>query len=107
MTRDLVDIMGGGKGRAPARLHEDDDHNTVQSVHLHDMTVALHYDTGKAVLVSETGEEARAVWLARSQVEITPTNRNTDTTKRNGQHEAKPLIDITLPEWLAREKGLI
>lgn len=57
-----------------------------------DINVHLHHETGKAVLVSDTGDKADAVWLPLSQVEIEP---------EGATHV------VTLPEWLATEKGLI
>ena len=51
-----------------------------------DIAVALKHETPKAYLV-ETGEGE--MWLPKSQAE-----RNSDGT-------------FTLPEWLAKEKGLI
>jgi hypothetical protein len=46
-----------------------------------------------AILVSETGHEDDAVWLPRSQIEY--------TTDRHGR------TTVTLPEWLAEDKGLL
>jgi len=94
MTPDLFDRFSG-----------DDD--VVQRVKLHDLAMALHYDTGKALLVSETGEEANAIWLPRSQVECVPTDKTVDAVKKDGQIVALPLVTITIPEWLAKDKGLI
>lgn len=103
MTRDLVDQMGD-HGRLPRDL--DDDSNVTKSS-LHDLTMALHYDTGSAVLVSETGEEAKAVWLPKSQVEITDTGRKSDAIRKDGEIVKVALLEITIPEWLAKKKGLI
>jgi hypothetical protein len=60
-----------------------------------DITVSKHAETGKAVLVSTTGLGDDAVWLPLSQIEITPNSLN------------KGLFEITLPEWLAIDKGLV
>lgn len=57
-----------------------------------DVEVALHHRTEKAVLVSVGGDKNSAVWLPMSQVEVD------DSTS--------PVI-VTLPEWLALDKGLI
>jgi len=64
---------------------------------LYDMVVFVHHETDLAVLVSEDGDRKRAVWLPKSQIEI-----------------AKKAIvngvlyhDLTLPEYLAIEKGLV
>lgn len=59
-----------------------------------DLTVFLHHETGAAVLVSDDGEEKNAVWLPRSQIEIEQTR------------EGRTII-VTVPEWLAMDKGLI
>jgi hypothetical protein len=62
---------------------------------LYDIRVQLHRETDKAVLVSETGDKEQAVWLPRSQIECV-------------EVDGKPgLLDVTMPEWLAQEKGLI
>lgn len=55
-----------------------------------DICVDQKYITAKAVLVSDGTTEA---WLPLAQVEI---KRNKDGT-----------IAVTLPEWLAKDKGLI
>lgn len=60
---------------------------------LTDVTVQLHYETDRAVLVSDDGDRDKAVWLPKAQIEI--------ERKRN------PIIEVTLPEWLAQDKGLI
>lgn len=57
---------------------------------LTDIDVELRHETASAVLVSVDGE--KSVWLPLSQIEVEP----------NGL-----LHTITLPEWLALEKGLI
>lgn len=58
-----------------------------------DVTLQLHHETPKAILVSEDGDKAKAVWLPLSQVEVEP--------KGNG------IVEVTMPNWLAMEKGLI
>lgn len=59
-----------------------------------DVSAQLHRETDKAVLVSDDGERENALWLPKSQIEFTPPDRKGVTT-------------ITLPEWLAKDKGLI
>jgi hypothetical protein len=58
--------------------------------------VTLHADPplSLAILVSDDGED-NAVWLPRSQIEY-------DRDAAVGD-----VITVTLPEWLAMEKGLI
>jgi bisphosphoglycerate-dependent phosphoglycerate mutase len=49
--------------------------------------------SGKAVLVSSDGNRNKAVWLPLSQIEMEEIDAVT--------------IKITLPEWLAKDKGII
>ena len=58
-----------------------------------DIDVEVTARTDKAVLV-RTGIKEQAVWLPLSQIEITPTGFGGIET-------------VTMPEWLAQEKGLI
>lgn len=58
-----------------------------------DIDVAVEVRTGKAVLV-HGGDKSKAVWLPLSQIEIEPTG-------------VSGIETVTLPEWLALEKGLI
>jgi hypothetical protein len=104
MSRDLVDQMGD-RGRAPRDF--DDSSDRVEKVSLHDLTMALHYDTGKAVLVSDDGHESKAVWLPHSLIQIEKLNRTTVGEKKNGQMVTLDLVTITVPERIAKEKGLI
>ena len=64
-----------------------------------DLTVQVHVETAKAVLVSDDGDKEKAVWLPLSQIEIE--YRPSMKERGNG------LAVITLPEWLAKDKGLI
>jgi hypothetical protein len=105
MTRDLVDMMGGGKGRAPHRLSDDDD--TVQKSDLSDYDFALIYQTDDAILVSETGDESKAIWLPKSHIEMHRDGKTTQGIRKDGQKTTWPLVTVTIPEWLAKEKGLI
>ena len=58
-----------------------------------DYTVQLHAETEKAWLVSDDGDKLKAVWVPKSQAELEP-------------HERGNAYVLTLPEWLAIEKGL-
>ena len=57
-----------------------------------DVMVQKHAETEKAVLVSDDGDKAKAVWLPKSQCEIEPCDE---------------YFKLTLPQWLARDRGLI
>lgn len=59
-----------------------------------DITTKFMRETEKAICVSDDGTEKNAVWLPRSQIEI-------NDWKPNG------IMEITMPEWLAKDKGLI
>ena len=104
--RDLVDKMGGGRGREPERI-ADDDRGSSQKARLHDFAMTLHYDTGKAVLVSDNGEESKAVFLPRSVIEIFDNGKTGPAVNRHGESIVLPIVIVTVPEWLARDKGLI
>lgn len=65
-----------------------------------DVAMVRHRTTDRAVLVSTDGNERRAVWLPLSQVEVAC--RETDELQMTG---GVPVI-VTMPEWLARERGL-
>ena len=58
-----------------------------------DVTVQLHQETAKAILVSDDGDSANGVWLAKSLVEF--------VEKPGG------LVEVTMPEWLAIERRLV
>lgn len=99
--RDLVDQMGGGKGYPP---RDDDD---VEDIRYVGLELVQHYDTGSALLLSETGEEPKAVWIPRSQVRIQPHDKSVAGFKKDGQRVVLPIVTVTMPEWLAKRKGLI
>jgi hypothetical protein len=61
---------------------------------LTDIMVQLHHETDRAILVSDAGDSEKAVWLPLSQIEFEKTG--------------KPgIVLVTLPTWLAKERGLI
>jgi hypothetical protein len=72
-----------------------------------DLMLAQHRRTKLAVLVSDTGEERKAVWLPLSIVEIEETNKRVTGMLKNGLKVACPMIVVTMPERLAIEKGLV
>lgn len=72
---------------------------------LTDLTLCLHAETDKAILVSDTGVAARAVWLPKSQIEIEQTGKFTYAENRIGAKKY-PVVIVTLPEWIAIDKGL-
>jgi hypothetical protein len=53
-----------------------------------------HHETPKAFLVSETGDDDKAVWLPKSQVE-------------EGDAGKGGTFTYLVPEWLTNKNGLI
>lgn len=70
-----------------------------------DITVCLHAETDKAILISDAGRTADSVWLPKSQIEIERTGKFDQSDDRVGGKKW-PIIVVTLPEWLAINKGL-
>ena len=58
-----------------------------------DIDVEVTHRTEKAILV-HTGDKEESVWLPLSQIEVS-------------QSGFAGIETVTLPEWLAKEKGLI
>ena len=63
-----------------------------------DLTLHIHASTDAAILASDDGVEKTATWLPKSQVEIERFG-----PERPGEYEAI----VTMPTWLAQNKGLI
>jgi|GEM_PF-2025482 hypothetical protein len=72
-----------------------------------DLEMALHCKTRAAVRVSGDGDDRRAVWLPASLIEIAETGRLITGIESSGQTVKLPLVTVTLPQWLAADKGLI
>lgn len=58
------------------------------------VTMHVHAETKAAVLASDDGEEANAVWLPKSQIEMEPLRD-------------KKTFEITMPMWLAAKHKLV
>jgi hypothetical protein len=69
--------------------------------------LVLHAETDKAILVSADGREANAAWLPKSRIEIFRGDLATRGTRKSGQIVRLQVIRVTVPEGLAKEKGLI
>ena len=61
---------------------------------LTDISCFFHHETDRAILVSDDGDEAKAVWVPKSQVEVCQT-------------DDPRIVTVTLPEWLAQQRGLM
>lgn len=101
MTRDLVDMMGGGKGSAPQEPSE------AKTEHV-ELELVLHYDNEarSEILVSLDGEESKAVWLKKEQIQFQPTGKDVAAKTTKGKPVQLPEIIANVPEWLATDKGL-
>lgn len=60
-----------------------------------DLTVHVHHETDRAVLVSVDGNRSAAVWLPKTAIEL------------ERRRAAPTTADLTLPEQLAVDKGLV
>jgi hypothetical protein len=58
-----------------------------------DLTLQIHVMSDRAIRVSDDGDDKKAVWLPLSQCEVLPGPGS--------------IAVVTLPEWLATEKGLV
>jgi hypothetical protein len=64
-------------------------------------TLAVHHETERAWIVSETGkDDAETIALPKSLVETDEKNW------RNGKGIAYPIYKFTIPDWLAEREGL-
>jgi hypothetical protein len=72
-----------------------------------DITIAVHHRTDRAVLVSIDGDEARAQWLPLSLIEFEVTGKFTQGRRKSGQAVELATAIVTLPQRLAKEKGLV
>lgn len=89
------------KFQAPdrGRFGENEDAHTSPKpisgkISLVDVAMIQFAETAKAVLAGETLDKSKAVWLPKSQVEI-----------HNDGHDN--FITVTMPGWLAKDKGLV
>lgn len=59
-----------------------------------DIEVQIHHQTDRAILASDDGNKDNAKWLPLSQIEVCSVNK-------------PPYAIVSMPEWLAIEKGLV
>ena len=75
-----------------------------------EITVAVHFDPprGQAILVSDTGEAKDAKWIPRSLIaSFHLTGKTTRGIDNRGQVVVLPMASLELPEWKAKQEGLI
>lgn len=106
MTRDTFDAFTPpDRGRFGDNESAEIRGNDSVRSNLVDLTLALHHQTDKAVLVSMDGDKAKARWLPKSKIEIDRLPAGAFKTARVGAPKI-PVAKVTVPRWLAREKGL-
>jgi hypothetical protein len=72
-----------------------------------DIPMALHHETERAILVSDNGEETRAVWIPKSRCEFEKHSSFIRGHRKNGQSTGFPSVTVSMRQGLAKEKGLI
>jgi hypothetical protein len=63
-----------------------------------DLDMLLGAETPRAWLLHESEDDEEGVWLPKSQVSLSRTNRLSD---------GKQVVKVSMPAWLADEKGLV
>lgn len=100
MSRDTFDHFHSPE-RGLFGDNEQRDDSRVEKVNLCDLDLWLHNDnpTKKAIAVSTDRDTpfARWVWLPRSVIEV----------ERTGSIRNTPTVRVTLPESVAKAKGLV
>lgn len=59
-------------------------------------TMVLKHTTAKAYLLDEG--DGTEHWMPRSQVTVEPTG---------SEHDGMPMVEVTMPEWLAVKRELV
>jgi hypothetical protein len=68
------------------------------------LALHLEFPSGLAIKVSETGDESKAFNLPTSLIQVSPTGK-TVQPQIGAKHF--PVVKVRVPEWLAKDKGLI
>lgn len=96
MIRDLFDLMGGDNDRTSMNGNLPAQHDMIE------LELVVHGESELSVNVSETGS-GKVIPLPRKEIKVTPTGRRTDNI-------GKPkfsICNVVMPEWLAKDRGLI
>lgn len=109
-TFDMFDREDRGRFGDNESVRGNDD---VRS-NLIDLSLALHVETPAkgshnqgAILVSDNGDETRAVWIPKSQCEFERKNSFLTGKRKNGSSLKLQSVTVTLSERFAKEKGLV
>jgi hypothetical protein len=60
-----------------------------------------------AACVSDNGDDRRGKWIPKKFAEIERSGRFVPGTNQRGQGVQLEAVKLTIPQWLAREKGLL
>jgi hypothetical protein len=118
MTRDSYDLFTpperGRFGDNEADGREGPPQQRVSGASdLIDVAMVKHWQTHPdnpergAILVSSDGDENHAVWVPTKFCEIERKGGDVAGTKKNGQRVQLEAVTLTLPQWVAKQKGLI
>ena len=80
----------GDNEQAPIRGNDSVRSNLV------DLKVYFIRSTDKAIGIARSDRAGAVIWLPRSQIEVEPR-----------EPKAGALCEVTLPEWMAKQKGLV
>lgn len=78
-----------------------------------DLSVVVHAATDKALLLNETGEcdgtgkPVKGVWIPRSEMDLAEAMELKLARWEDDRRRGMIVLEITIPEWLAYEKGLM
>lgn len=102
----LLDLMGD-TGQKPKDIASDKPSVTESC----ELELVLHYDNDVkgSIQVSVDGDTSKAFWLPKSEIEFREVGRNAPatTTAGNPVPGGLPVVICNLPEWLAKDRGLI
>lgn len=105
MTRDTFDRFApSDRGRFGDREAAGDRPTRAARSDLVDLTLIVRHTTERGVLVSET-EDGTGQWLPLAHVEVAPTGTYLWCRDKYGRRWCAVAI-VTLPRWLAQERGL-
>lgn len=106
--RDTFDFMRDG-ARERDRFGDSDAAREAEAVRsdLVDLDLVLHHQTSAAIRVSLSGRDREGVWLPRRAIEIVPLKTSAEGCGRDDQRTLLPVVQVTLPARLAKEKGLV
>lgn len=108
MSRDTFDRFApSDRGRFGDNEYRSDSPTSQARSDLIDVTLALHHETPKAWLVSQDGNEKRALWLPKSLCDVVKSGRQQGGVRRNGQTCNLDIVFVTMRQSFAKEKGLI